>query len=104
MSNPRYVDVLGAIFEVVVTDELDEENADFSGTRKRIRLSESSDTKDEDTFHEMCHAVLHRAGLSSQLAAFPGDMEEAICRALEHGLFPIYGKNWKRVTRKEKKQ
>ncbi len=46
----------------------------------------STDVQEATLLHEVVHAVLHQSGLSRMTE----EMEEALVRALEHGLHPLY--------------
>ena len=52
-----------------------------------IWLEQPKDEMEKTLFHELCHMVLF---LSGHCWKMKDDDEEAVVRALEHGLYPLY--------------
>lgn len=59
----------------------------FDTKRIYISLEQPRDEMERTLFHEFCHMVLFLSGHSFNMKE---DDEEAVVRALEHGLYPLY--------------
>lgn len=79
------VNVLGVPFRVEVTEVSTDVWGETIGWKRRIQISEDSDTRRLWTtfLHEWVHAVLYVNGTSSVI---PDEVEEMIAQTMEHAL------------------
>ena len=89
---PRRIDVMGHPITVTrrnIPDAFGEFWIDDESGKARIALDKGMDSEysEKILFHELVHAVLHFSGAIETLSE---EQEEAIVRAMEHGLFPLY--------------
>ncbi len=94
---PKSVMILGAKFKVKIVKSLkDDEGRDLYGesvlTSKLIKLSTEQTPKEmsETLLHEIIHCILHMSGSSYLIHS---GAEEALVRALEHGLIQTFDAN-----------
>ena len=88
------VTVLGTEIEVRV-EELQDLHGHFDADKLLIRMDTKRKQQSETFLHEVMHAALFVSGLTEIMGE---EREEAVVRCLEHALFPLYGKPWKRVV------
>ncbi len=95
---PSKIHVFGYDVEIIYCSEMPKRIGDVFGityqNEKKILINLDQDLKEMEktVFHEICHMVLF---LSGHKFAMEEGQEEAVVRALEHGLLPLY----KRKTR-----
>jgi hypothetical protein len=81
------IDVLGRRYKVKVAKFTKDLHGDCDNDKAVIRLNRRyPDTLSEALVHETLHAILHQSGVRFLLDSTDG-LEEAIVRAIEHGLF-----------------
>jgi hypothetical protein len=82
---PQVVNVLGVPFRVEVTDIGEDNWGETVGWKRRIQISNDSDTRRLWTtlLHEWVHAVLYVNGAANIL---PNEVEEMIAQTMEHAL------------------
>lgn len=78
------ITVLGRTYAIQYVD-LDDTYGEHDQVDKVIRIHHSLSEEDRraTVVHEVIHAILFESGLGQLL---DGDLEEALCRAIEHGL------------------
>lgn len=80
------IDVLGRPYQVKVAKFTKDLHGDCDNDKAVIRLNRRyPDTLTEALVHETLHAILHQSGVRFLLDSTDG-LEEAIVRAIEHGL------------------
>lgn len=90
---PSKIHVFGYDVEIIYCDEMPRGASDTLGlmyhNEKKIFINLDQDLREMDktVFHEICHMVLF---LSGHRYAMEEGQEEAVIRALEHGLLPLY--------------
>jgi Zn-dependent peptidase ImmA (M78 family) len=90
---PSRVLVYGHAVEIIYCHEMPKGYVDTFGVtyhnekRIYINLDQPRDEMERTVFHEICHMVLF---LSGHKYAMEDGQEEAVIRALEHGLLPLY--------------
>ena len=79
------VNVLGVPFRIEVTDIGEDNWGETVGWKRRIQISNDSDTRRLWTtlLHEWVHAVLYVNGVANVL---PNEVEEMIAQTMEHAL------------------
>lgn len=92
MSRPTSVSVMGSRITIEYTGErLDDDSSGiFDPENLSIKIHDTV-YYDRTLLHEVCHAVFYLTGLTSLLTE---EMEEALCTALENGLFGIYKRDF----------
>lgn len=93
---PAYLIILGRKWSVTVEEEDLEEATCFGKTDTHAQtitiyarpheLWPARGTQWSTLFHEAIHATLQVSGVGALL---PGGKEEAVCVAMEHGLWPV---------------
>lgn len=89
---PKKVDVLGHSVSVSRA-KLDDCHGQFviddKSGKAKIQLCKELDPdySEKILFHELVHAALHFSGVVETLTDI---QEEAVVRAMEHGIFPLY--------------
>lgn len=78
------VNILGTEYTVKICKMGKRDYGDCDCEKKIIRLNRDKDEKAESLVHEVIHAALYESGLVHLL--HPEGLEEAIVRAVEHGL------------------
>lgn len=84
MAKTKTVPILGQLYTVEYVD-LGRYQGESDGDEHSIKVHEDLDgTERRDaTVHEILHSILHESGLTHLLT---DELEEALVRALEHGL------------------
>jgi Zn-dependent peptidase ImmA (M78 family) len=90
---PSKVELFGFEVVIIYCRQMPKEFRDAFGvaylTEKRIYVSleQSKDDMERTLFHELCHILLFLSGHKFRLSE---EDEEAIVRALEHGVLQLY--------------
>ena len=90
---PSFISIYGYDVEILYCTVMPKGYDDTFGityhNEKRIyiNLDQPRDEMERTVFHEICHMVLF---LSGHKYAMEDGQEEAVIRALEHGLLPLY--------------
>lgn len=90
MNRPESVNILGQVFRIKYVKRLKGGLGETRNDKRVILIKECSEAEMEATlFHEIIHAVLFISGLSFVIDPDQEGAEEAVVRALEHGLMPL---------------
>jgi len=83
----KTVKILGKKIKIEVSKGMDD-HGDFNSAKHLIRLNgrDSKSEREKTLFHELIHASLFIGGINELLTE---ELEEAIVRNIEHGIFPI---------------
>lgn len=90
---PSKVTLFGVDIAIIYCREMPKQEVDCVGvtyyTEKRIYISlvQTRNEMEQTLFHELCHMLLFLSGHSFKLTE---EDEEAIVRALEHGVLQLY--------------
>ncbi len=85
---PKYIIVFGRKIKIKYCDSLDGLHGDFNPDKLLIRIDSTNSEKEQriTLLHEVLHASLALGGVSELLSP---ELEEAIVRNLEYGVFPL---------------
>lgn len=87
---PASITILGYIFEIKYVDDMpDGQHGEMDADKKVIKINTNSQGEElhATLFHEATHAALFLTGWNERLGE---QEEEALVRALEHSLAPLY--------------
>lgn len=89
---PREVNILGRTYKIRQKQMKDYGLCDYDNKCILLKTGMSTTQREETILHEVLHAILYESGIGFK---FDTSTEEAVVRALEHGL---YQAGFKRIT------